>query len=132
LKALAAATEDEKKVLNALGIFVPMDCVKIIPANGHFGNEIKILEATLSKKLCMDFFHTLKKRLPSDDQLKLHREAPERIDEMGCFHFRLDKQAAYRGYIKLTNSKDAIDISVRIVSFPASWKESIRVVRELI
>ena len=132
LRVFVAATEDEKRVLEALAILVPLESILISSAKGHFGNEIKILEATLKNKGDLAFFHVLKEQLSSEDRLKLRREAPERIDEKSCFHLRLDKQAAFKGFVKLTNAKDAIDISVHIASFPARREEAVRIVGELI
>ena len=127
-----AATEDEERVRNALVTFVPLERISIISAKGHFGNEIKILEATLKNKECLAFFHVLKEQLPSEERLKLRRDVPKRIDEKSCFHLRLDKQAAYKGHFKITDAKDAIDISVHIASFPARREEAVRIVGELL
>jgi len=132
LRVFVAATEDEKRVREALAFFVPLESILITSAKGHFGNEIKILEATLKNKECLAFFHILKEQLPSEERLKLRREAPERTDEKSCFHLRLDKQAAYKGYVKLTDTKDAIDISVHIALFPARREEAVRIIGELI
>jgi RNA binding exosome subunit len=131
-RVFVAATEDEKRVLEALALFVPLESILINSAKGHFGNEIKILEANLKNRECLAFFHVLKEQLPSEERLKLRREAPERIDGKSCFHLRLDKQAAYKGFVRLTNAKDAIDISIHIGSFPARREEAVRIVGELI
>jgi len=55
-RAFVAATEDEGRVREALGIFVPLDRISSTTAQGHFGNEIKILEASLRKKDALAFF----------------------------------------------------------------------------
>ncbi len=123
-----AATEDEKRVLETLSIFAPLESILISSVKGHFGNEIKILEATLKNKECLAFFDFLKEQLPSEELLKLRREIPERIDEKSCFHLRLDKQAACKGFIKLTNTKDSIDISVHVASFPARREDAVRII----
>jgi RNA binding exosome subunit len=55
-----------------------------------------------------------------------------RLDEENQFHLRLDKQAAYQGQIHLTESKDAIDISVAVETFPARREEALRILGDLL
>ena len=48
-RAFVAATEDEVRVREALSVFVPLDRISKTAAQGHFGNEMAILEAALRK-----------------------------------------------------------------------------------
>lgn len=132
LRTFVAATEDERRVCAALSIFVPSDSILGTLAKGYFGNEIKILESRIKKKECLIFLHVLMERLPKKERLRLHNEIPARVDESCNFHMRLDKQAAYKGHVRLTDSKDAIDVSVHIASYPSKWEEAIRIIGELI
>lgn len=116
----------------ALSIFVPLDRISSLTAEGHFGNEIKILEASLRKKEGQAFFQILREHLSSDDQLRLRREIPERLEGDSHFHLRLDKQAAYKGLLRLTDSRDALDVCALIKTYPARRESALKILSELI
>lgn len=131
-RAFVAATEDEGRVREALSIFVPLDRITSQTALGHFGNEIKILEASLRRKEGQNFFQILGEQLPSEDLHRLHNEISERLEGSSHFHLRLDKQAAYKGHFRLTDSKDALDVSALIKTYPANRELAIEILSELI
>ena len=131
-RAFVAATEDEGRVREALSIFVPLDRISSSTAEGHFGNEIKILEASLRKKEGQAFFQILREQLSTEDQLRLRREIPERLEGDSHFHLRLDKQAAYKGLLRLTDSKDALDVCALIKTYPARRESALKILSELI
>lgn len=131
-RAFVAATEDEQRVREALSIFVPLDGISAASAKGHYGNDIKILETTLKKRDAPAFFQILREQLPREDLNRLRREANERLDEQSHFHLRLDKQAAYRGMVRLTDSTDAIDVSALVETYPARREEALRIIGELL
>ncbi|VVB70877.1 RNA-binding protein [uncultured archaeon] len=131
-RAFVAATEDERRVRDALGVFVSLDSISAITAQGHFGNEIKILEASLRKKEAMAFFPILREQLPAAELLRLRREMPERLEGDSHFHLRLDKQAAYKGMLRLTDSKDAIDVTLLIKTYPARREAALKILSEII
>jgi RNA binding exosome subunit len=132
LRAFVAATEDEGRVREALGIFAPLDRITSTSATGYFGNEIKILEAGLRKREASAFFQILCEQLPKDDLRRLRREIPDRLEGDSHFHLRLDKQAACIGLLRLTDSKDAMDVSALIKTFPARREEALRILCELL
>ncbi|MGA9098067.1 MAG: RNA-binding domain-containing protein [Methanotrichaceae archaeon] len=131
-RAFVAATEAEERVYKALSIFVPLDSIITTAAMGHFGNDIKILEATLKRKDGLIFFRILREQLPREDLLRLRRELSARIDDSCHFHLRLDKQAAYKGMVHLTDSKDAIDVTASIATYPANREEAMSIAGELL
>ncbi|HWQ20794.1 MAG TPA: RNA-binding domain-containing protein [Methanotrichaceae archaeon] len=131
-RAFAAATEDVERVKYALSIFVPLDSISLTEAEGHFENPICILQADLKKRDGRNFFELLREQLPKDDLERLQREIPQRTDQNGEFHMRLDKQAAYKGIIRLTDSKDAIDVSAHIATYPVNYEEALRKIGELL
>ncbi len=106
--------------------------ISSLTAEGHFGNEIKILEASLRKKEGQAFFQILREQLSTDDQLRLRREIPERLEGDSHFHLRLDKQAAYKGLLRLTDSKDALDVCALIKTYPARRESALKILSELI
>jgi RNA-binding protein len=131
-RAFVAATEDEGRVREALGVFVPLDRISAIAAQGHFGNEIKILEASLKKKEGLAFFQILHEQLLPDDLLRLKQEISDRLEGDSHFHLRLDKQAAYKGLLRLTDTRDALDVSAVIKTYPSRRAEALRILSELL
>jgi RNA binding exosome subunit len=131
-RAFVAATEDEGRVREALGVFVPLDRISVTIAKGHFGNEIKVLEASLKKKEGQAFFQILHEQLLPDDVLRLRREISERLEGDSHFHLRLDKQAAYKGLLRLTDAKDALDVSALIKTYPSRRSDALRMLSELL
>lgn len=131
-RAFVAATEDDQRVREALSIFIPLDGITATSVKGHYENEIKILEATLRKRDSPAFFRMLREQLPKEDLSRLRREMAQRLDEENHFHLRLDKQAAYKGMVRLTDSKDAIAVSAMVETYPARREEALRIVSELL
>jgi len=131
-RAFVAATEDVDRVREALGIFVPLDRITAVTAEGHFGNEIKILEASLKKKEARAFFSILREQLPASDQARLRREMADRLEDDSHFYLRLDKQAAYKGILRLTESKDALDVTTLVKTYPARREEALKILGELL
>ena len=132
IRAFVAATEDEGRVREALSIFVPLDRISSQDALGHFGNEIKILEASLRRKEAQAFFQILREQLPREDLFRLHQEIPDRLEGASHFYLRLDKQAAYKGLFRLTDSKDALDVRALIKTYPSNRDLAIRILSELL
>ncbi len=131
-RAFVAITEDEDRVRAALSLFIPLDRIKSMKVEGHFGNEISILDGELGRKEALGFFQNLREQLPEENRKRLIREIPDRLEGNNLFHFRLDKQAAYNGLFRLTDSKDAVDISVLIKTFPARREEAINILSGLL
>ncbi|MDM7935816.1 MAG: RNA-binding domain-containing protein [Methanothrix sp.] len=131
-RAFVAATEDEERVRGAMGICVPIDRISTTVARGHFGNEIKILEGSLRRKEGLSFFGVLREGLPPGDLSRLRSELQERLDEDLIFHLRLDKQSAYRGMLRLTDSKDALDVSVAVRTYPARRDSALSILSGLL
>ena len=131
-RAFVAATEDEGRVRDALAVFVPLDRISALTAEGHFGNEIKILEAALRKKEAAAFFAILREQLPTEELQRLRKEIPDRLEGESHFHLRLDKQAAYKGFLRLTDSKDALDTTILVKTYPARREAALKIISELI
>lgn len=131
-RAFVAATEDEGRVREALGIFVPLDRIMGSSAEGHFGNEINILEAVLKKREARAFFQILREQLPKEDLVRLRQEMTQRLEGDSHFHLRLDKQAAYKGMFKLTDSADALDVSALVKTYPSRREEALRILSEIL
>jgi RNA binding exosome subunit len=131
-RAFVASTEDDGKVREALSLFAPPESISETCVVGHHGNEILILSSTLKKKEGLKFFDRLRETLPEGEMARLRREADQRVDDECNFHFRLDKQAAYKGEFHLTDSGDAISISAHLESYPARREKAVKVVGDLL
>lgn len=131
-RAFVSVTEDEERVRRALGIFVPLDYIESSTVKGHYGNEIVILEADLRRREGLGFFGILKEQLSQIEMNRLRGEVEIRTDEDCKFHLRLDKQAAFQGLVRLTNSGDAIDVTVHVATYPARYEEAVRVMGEIL
>jgi RNA binding exosome subunit len=131
-RAFVASSEDEEKVREALSLFAPPESISETRVVGHHGNEILILSSTLKKKEGLKFFDRLRETLPEGEMARLRREADQRVDDECNLHFRLDKQAAYKGEFHLTDSGDAISISAHLESYPARREKAVKVVGDLL
>ena len=131
-RAFVASTEVEEKVREALSLFVPPESLTRTRVVGHHGNEIIILAIDLRKKEGLRFFDRLREVLPEGEIARLRREVDLRVDDECRLHFRLDKQAAYRGVARLTDSGDSITVSAHIESYPARREKAVLAAGELL
>lgn len=131
-RAFVASTEDDGKVREALSLFVPKESISKTSVSGHHGNEILILTAALKKREGHKFFDLLRRSLPEGEMERLRREVEVRVDD-GCrLHLRLDKQAAYRGGVRLVDSGDAISVQAHLESYPARRERAVKVAGDLL
>ncbi len=122
IQALCHATEDENKVLDALGRLYPAFGKR--RAAGHFGNPIYIFEAHLTKKReITGLIQLLQDRLP---ELDIER----RIDEKGNLFIRLDSQELYQGSFTLRDSGE-VKIIIHIQSHPFRLEDAIAYAEEI-
>lgn len=120
LEAFCHATEDEEKVLQAFGNALPEKLREKKPdteaLRGLYGNKILKLSLKLARRESRDFVEHLRNNLSEEDRRRLVSEAPERIDGSGFF-FRLDKQEAYRGKLRMAEGDDTIGVRLTIEVF---------------
>jgi len=132
LDVFVHATEDPSRVENALRLFVPEDCkINVSKTRGHFGNPITIFTAKLEKGACKSFIEILKS-LPATELSKLRRELAQRVDDDCNFHVRLDKQSAHNGIVRLAQTEDAIDIRMKVKTYPSKRDSAIKVMEDLL
>lgn len=126
-RAICAATESEEKVKSALSLFIFDNDIETINTEGHFGNTITILSATIRGKDCSRFIELLKTELSGSELERMKAETGERIDDECNFHLRFDKQAAYTGILKLAATSDIIDTRIKIKAYPAQREKAIAI-----
>lgn len=127
LRAICAATESEEKIKSALSLFIFGNEIETITTQGHFGNTITILSATIRGKDCSLFIKLLTSKLPQEEIQRLKTETCERVDDDCNYHLRFDKQAAYMGIVKLAATSDIIDTRIKIKSYPAQRDKAIAI-----
>ncbi len=120
VRTFAHATEDLEKVLRALYNVIPSEFVNNVELmkeelRGHHGNPIVFLKAKVRKKEAVNAFV---KKL-SMDMSELDKEALARDVDLhvkgGSFYIRLNKQAAYKGELKICTA-DPIHVRVQFKS----------------
>ncbi len=96
--------------------------------HGYYGNRIVVMTAELRKRAEIDAFF---RRMAEAGILEeLLPEVPERVDEEGVFHFRLDKQLAYRGRLVLADHDDVVSVRAKVVVYPKGRERAIRAAEE--
>lgn len=128
LRAFCYATEDEKRVTDALETFLPDDDeVRIVrdETEGHHGDRILVLSTRLTRA---DWIrHVLARLADSDDLERVLEELDDRVDEDCTFFLTLDKQAAYRGEVALG---DGLTLRAKVEAYPAKKPSAVANVRE--
>jgi len=128
-RAYCHATEDEEKVLCALKNALGEIKTERRFVTGYHGNPVVLLRGKLgTRKAIVEFF----RRLKANDLKRIISELEQRIDENFMIHIRVDKQAAYEGHLEILNKIDAIDIAIKIESFPASYERALKIATEFL
>lgn len=121
------ATESDDRVKTALSLFLSDNKINENRTEGHFGNPITLLEGRIKGKDCSRFIDLLKSSLPEQDFEKLKNKCCERIDDDCCFHIRFDKQAAFKGIVKLAAATtDTIIARIKLKAYPARKENAIQ------
>jgi RNA binding exosome subunit len=117
IRFCAHATEDPDKVLKAAYNLFPEETIEELTfdksnVEGHYGNPITFFEKRIKNtKTIKALIENLSANLSSLDKTNLE-ETLDRCVEKGSLFLRIDKQAAFRGKIKLGKS-DPIRIRIR-------------------
>ena len=125
-------TEDEDKVITAIGYLFSNPLPEKAINEDHFGNTIIVLSDTITKKRTnKDIISFLNENLSDEDKIVIGEELSRRMDEKGNLFLRFDKQCAYNENLKLTYSGDAIHVKIKIASYPVSKENAIVVAKKL-
>jgi len=117
IEFFAHATEDLEKVMEAVKHILPANRVEEIDfkknsLKGHHGNPIVFFETKIERKeLVKAVIHSVFSRLSELDKEALRKEIKMHV-EKGSLYFRLDKQAAFQGVVKLC-TVDPIHLRIR-------------------
>jgi len=118
LRAFCYATEDDKRVEDALRTLLPEECeVQRAESEGHHGDRIVVFSARVENADDVRAVLDQLGELPDDGQDRLVSELDERVTENTELFLTLDKQAAFNGRIQLG---DGIKFRAKVEAYPAS------------
>jgi RNA-binding protein len=110
------ATENENKILHSLDdtLSIPAEKFTSSVSDGHWGNRISILTATIDGQVAKNLILKIISLLNSVDRYHLSNFFDKYVDEKGNLYIRLDKQRICKGRISLSD-RDSIRIRFRPV-----------------
>ncbi len=110
------ATEDRERGLASMekDLAIPATGFSGEPSEGHFGNKIVLLKATVASNEACELAARIMSELNSADRHELADHVEEYSDEKGNLYLRLDKQRICQGKVSLAES-DAVRIRFRPV-----------------
>jgi len=113
ISAIVHATEDVDRVLQALSRVFPDGSLpskaETRRFNGHYGNEIRIVDLSIRGATARSFLKYLWKGLASFDRALILDTLDKHLDPSGGLHLRLDKEEAFRGILRM-KEQDPIKI----------------------
>ncbi len=131
------ATEDEDKVLEAIGTFIPEGIneedvlLDVLETTGYFGNPIKVVNVKIKRskavRLFVDYFKDL---LSEEDRHYILDNLDEKIDEDGTLYVRFNKQKAYLGEAEIDEGEDVVQVKIKIKAFPMRKEAVVKAVKE--
>ncbi|MDG5778107.1 RNA-binding protein [Haloarculaceae archaeon H-GB2-1] len=126
LRAFCYATEDEKRVEQALRTYLPDDYpIERTTSEGHYGDRIVVLSARVEN--ADDVRHVLARVSDLDDIETVLEELDHRLDDNNAFYLTLDKQAAFRGE---TVRGDGLTLRAKVEAYPAKREKALSNARE--
>ncbi|MFB6084654.1 MAG: RNA-binding protein [Halorientalis sp.] len=126
LRAFSYATEDEKRVEEALRTFLPEEVeIERATSEGHHGDRIVVLSARVER--ADEMRHVLDRLSDLDDARRVVDELDERVDDNCSLFLRLDKQAAFRGAVRLG---DGLTLRAKVEAYPATKEQAVENARE--
>ena len=126
LRTFCYATEDEKRVENALRALLPEEFeLDRMENTGHHGDRIVVLSARV--ETADEMRHILDRLAELDEIDRILDELDERVDDNCSFFLRLDKQAAFKDEIELGAG---ITLRAKVEAYPAKHEAAVENARE--
>ena len=128
LRTFCYATEDEKRVEEALRHFLPEEFeLDRVTNTGHHGDRIVVLSVRVESA---DGMRVVLDQLAALDSIdRVLAELDERVDDNCSFFLRLDKQAAFNGLVRLG---EGITLRAKVEAYPAKHEKAVANAREAI
>ncbi len=128
LRTFCYATEDEKRVEDALRAFLPEEFeLDRMENTGHHGDRIVVLSARV--ETADEMRYILDRLAELNDINRILDELDERVDDNCSFFLRLDKQAAFKNTIALGKG---ITLRAKVEAYPAKHDAAVENAREAI
>ncbi|RZV10665.1 hypothetical protein BDK88_1841 [Natrinema hispanicum] len=132
LRTFCYATEDEKRVEEALRTFLPDRDdepfeIERVESEGHYGDRILVLSARVEN--ADDVRHVLSRLADLESFDDLIDELDERVTENTELFLRLDKQAAFEGDVRLG---DGITFRGKVEAYPAKKAKAVENAQEVL
>ncbi|NUB92229.1 RNA-binding protein [Haloterrigena sp. SYSU A121-1] len=132
LRTFCYATEDEKRVEEALRTFLPDGDdepfeIERVESEGHYGDRILVLSARVEK--ADDVRHVLSRLADLESFDDVIDELDERVTENTELFLRLDKQAAFEGDVRLG---DGITFRGKVEAYPAKKEKAVENARDVL
>ena len=126
LRAFSYATEDEKRVAQALETFLPEDVeFERNVSEGHHGDRIVVLSARVER--ADEVRHVLSQVATLDDVADVLDELDHRVDDNCSFFLTFDKQAAFEGDVR---RGDGVTLRAKVEAYPAKRENAVANARE--
>ncbi|WP_332899402.1 MULTISPECIES: RNA-binding protein [unclassified Haladaptatus] len=128
LRTFCYATEDEKRVIEAIRAFLPEEFeLERMETKGHHGDRIVIFSARVEK--ADDVRVVLDKLAELENIDKVRAEIDQRVDDNCSFFIHLDKQAAFKGIAQLG---EGLSLRGKVEAYPAKKAKAVEIVRDAI
>ncbi|WIV68159.1 RNA-binding protein [Natrialbaceae archaeon AArc-T1-2] len=128
LRAFCYATEDEKRVEEALRTFLPEEFeIDRAETEGHYGDRILVLSARVEN--ADDVRYVLSRLADLAELDRLLAELDQRVTENTELFVTLDKQAAFEGEVRLG---DGITFRAKVEAYPAKKEQAIENAEEVL
>ncbi|NKE36995.1 RNA-binding protein [Natronococcus sp. JC468] len=128
LRAFCYATEDEKRVEQALRTFLPEEFeIDRAESEGHYGDRILVLSARVEN--ADDVRHVLSRLADLEDLDGLLGELDDRVTENTELFLRLDKQAAFGEEVRLG---EGITFRAKVEAYPAKKEQAVANAEEIL
>ncbi len=130
LRAFCYVTEDDKRVEDALRLFLPEEFeIQRAKSDGHYGDRILVLSARVESASGMGAVMDALGDLADEEFSRVVDELDERVNENCAFFLTLDKQAAFNGRVELG---DGITLRGKVEAYPAKKESAVENVEELL
>ena len=128
LRTFCYATEDDKRVEEALRTFLPEDYpIERAKSEGHYGDRIIVLSARVEN--ADDIRHVLTQVASAPDIDAVRAELDDRVDDNCSFFLTFDKQAAFGGSVE---RGDGITLRAKVEAYPAKREKAVENARDLL
>ena len=128
LQAFCYATEDERRVEDALRTFLPDEFeIERVENTGYYGDRIVVFSTRIEN--AADIRHVLEQllRMDSESMSDLRDELDQRITDDCELYLYLDKQAALVGNVELG---EGISLRGKVEAYPAKKESAVENVDE--